>query len=410
MSSETVVIVGAGPGGLVCAIKLAQLGISSIVLEKESFPRDKICGDALSGKVVNVMQKIMPDFVPTFSQQTTQVPCWGIHFFAPNQSSLRIPFKLSYNSQKDTPVGFIAKRIYFDHFLADYARKHPNIQLIENATVQKLNRTQTGIQISLADGRTLQTNLVVGADGAQSQVAKQLADFQIDAKHFCAGLRVYYTGIQNLEQDNFIELHFLNEVLPGYFWIFPLPNGEANVGLGMRSDVVQKQKINLKKLLQQIITENPTFQKRFQAAKALEPIRGFGLPMASRRRVLSGDNFLLVGDAASLIDPFTGEGVGNAMISGYIAAEKTYAAIQQQKFDSKFLKQYDKAVFQQLDSELKVSTILQKLLNYPALFNFVVRKANNNPALKETIICMFENVDLRSKLKNPLFYLKLLFS
>ena len=407
---ESPIIVGAGPGGLVCAIRLAQLGIPCKILEKETFPRDKICGDALSGKVIEVMRKIMPDFTAEFSRQPSQLPCWGIHFVAPNGNSLRVPFKLTYNPSVDLPVGFISKRIYFDHFLYKFAQKHSQIQLIEQATVKKLERSTAGIDVKLTDNRTFQTNLVIGADGAHSQVSRQLADFQLEPKHYCAGLRVYYSGVQHLEPDNFIELHFLPDVLPGYFWIFPLPNGEANVGMGIRSDVVRKKKINLKNLLRQIISSNPAFSKRFQQAKPMEDIQGFGLPMASKRRVISGDNFLLTGDAASLIDPFTGEGVGNAMYSGFLAAETAYQAIAQKDFSAGYLKQYDNSVYRQLGGELRVSSVLQKLLNYPSMFNFFVHKANKNPTLRETIICMFEDIDLRSKLKNPLFYLKLLFN
>ena len=92
-----------------------------------------------------------------------------------------------------------------------------------------------------------------------------------------------------------------------------MADGTCNVGLGMRSDRVSKGKVNLKKELDRIIQEHPQFKDRFQQAEALEMPKGWGLPMGSKQQTIAGDGFLLLGDAAALIDPFTGEGIGNGM-------------------------------------------------------------------------------------------------
>ena len=115
-----------------------------------------------------------------------------------------------------------------------------------------------------------------------------------------------------------------------------------------------------------------------------------------------------MGDAASLIDPFTGEGIGNAMTSGMIAAEVISKAIHEQQFDARFLSMYDEKIYETLWSELKLSHTLQKLTNKAWLFNFVVNKASKSKTLRESITCMFEDLDMRSRLRNPSFYLKLL--
>jgi flavin-dependent dehydrogenase len=211
-----------------------------------------------------------------------------------------------------------------------------------------------------------------------------------------------------MHDQNFIELHFLEELLPGYFWIFPLPNGMANVGAGMLSSVVSRKRINLKEDMLRAIANNKGIKHRFEHAEMQGKIQGWGLPLGSKKRPLSGNHFLLTGDAGSLIDPFTGEGIGNALYSGMMAAEHIQQAITQQRFDSAFLKQYDDAFYARQWDELKLSHTMQKLCNYQWLFNTVVRKANRNKVLRETISCMFEDLDLRAKLRNPLFYFKLL--
>ena len=119
---------------------------------------------------------------------------------------------------------------------------------------------------------------------------------------------------------------------------------------------------------------------------------------------------MLIGDAGSLIDPFTGEGIGNAMYSGWFAAEQAIASLKTGDLSAAGLASYDVAVYDRLWSELKLSKRMQELVRFPWLFNLVVNKANRNAALSEMISCMFEDLDIRERLKNPGFYLKLLFS
>jgi flavin-dependent dehydrogenase len=115
-----------------------------------------------------------------------------------------------------------------------------------------------------------------------------------------------------------------------------------------------------------------------------------------------------LGDAAMLIDPFTGEGIGNGMISGIIAAQTVAAFIENPSKEK--LITYQATIERQLGSELRLSSRLQQLANYPRLFNFVVKTAANNSALQDTFSTMFYDVNIRAKLKNPLFYIELLFS
>lgn len=125
---------------------------------------------------------------------------------------------------------------------------------------------------------------------------------------------------------------------------------------------------------------------------------------------MHGDNFLLVGDAAALIDPFTGEGIGNAMLSGMVAAQIAETAVVENDFSERKLIAYDIEVYRRLWPELQMSTKLQSLVMHPWLFNYVVNKATTNEELKNLISTMFEDVDLRAKFKDPKFYLKLLFN
>lgn len=409
-----VCILGAGPGGAAAALFLAKEGIPCVIVDKAIFPRDKVCGDALSGKVVEILNRYDRKLVERLSNDSIQLNCWGVTFVAPNLEELSIPFR---NKPKDPEKareiapGFISKRVDFDNFMVEELKKHGSIQLIQGVDIDKFERKEGGFSLQDKDGNHhIQAKLVIDASGAHSQFAKKIGGLEVEKEHHCAGLRWYYEGVEGMKEGNYIELHFLKDFLPGYFWIFPLANGQCNVGVGMRSDYVSKKRINLKQELQDIIQKYPQLRERFKNAKPVDDIRGYGLPLGSKQRKISGDNYMLVGDAASLIDPFTGEGIGNAILSGYTAAQQAKTAIEGKDFSSAGLKDYDLAIYRRLGGELKLSYRMQRLVKYPWLFNFVVRKANRNKTLRETIMVMFEDIDLRDRLRKPSFYFKLLFS
>src|SRR5690606_8452165 len=87
-----VCIIGGGPGGCAAALKLAQHGIEAVLIEKAKFPRDKVCGDALSGKVMRTLERVDPDLAATVRSDQAAMPSWGVTFTAPGGRSLRVPF------------------------------------------------------------------------------------------------------------------------------------------------------------------------------------------------------------------------------------------------------------------------------------------------------------------------------
>ncbi len=406
MSFNTLII-GAGPSGCAAALKLATLGIASVLVDKEIFPRDKICGDALSGKTVDAIKKINKEWVAELAEMSTAIASYGVVFSAPNGAKLRLSFSANYSHTTPAP-GFVAKRIDFDNWLVEKVRKEPLITFLENTELRKFSFYNESWTATTTSGQKLKTDFIIAADGAYSTFAKDIAGLQTEDAHNAFGIRAYYKGVQNMDTQNFIELHFVDELVPGYFWIFPLPNGEANVGAGIRADHQKSKKINLKHSIESIIKNHPDFKDRFKDATLVSPIKLFGLPLGSKKRTLYGERFLLTGDAAMLIDPFTGEGIGNGMISGIVAAQTVANFIENKSIE--VLTTYQATIERQLGAELRLSSRLQQLANYPRLFNFVVKTAANNSALQDTFSTMFYDVNIRAKLKNPLFYIELLFS
>ena len=404
-------IIGAGPAGCSTSAFLSKASIPHVIADKAVFPRDKVCGDAISGKSIYVIRNASQEWLDELYAAETEVcPAAGIMFVAPNGRSL--PVSLG-KDKTGHPPGFTTTRLFFDDFLfrkinPEYARVYAGV------TIQSIYRDDNGwlVDIATADGPArIHAKMLVAADGDKSIVRKSIGLREALSKTSSVGLRAYYNNVRGLAVDGTIELHFLPELLPGYLWIFPLPNGRANVGVGMPSDDVRRKKLNLRTLMQEAITTNPTLKDRFAAAGLEGKILGWGLPMGLERASLSGDGYLLTGDAARLIDPFTGEGIGNALYSGMRAAKAIEACIAADDYSGVFLMNaYDAPVYNRLWGELRTSAVLQRLSRYPRLFNFVINKANRSPTLKSTISGMFTDLDLRKKLRKPSFYLKMLFN
>jgi geranylgeranyl reductase family protein len=412
-----VLIIGGGPGGCAAALQLAKRGVPAVLVEKAVFPRDKVCGDALSGKVMRTLERLDPVLAAQVNSDAHRMPSWGVVFVAPGGKALRVPF--SRETGIGEAPGAILPRLDFDNILFQKAKVTPGITVLEGIVAKTFERTKGGWLVTLEGGdrasnigqRTISSPLVLDASGANSHFARHVAGLGLEPRHHAAGVRAYYTGVKELDQQGFIELIFLKELLPGYLWVFPLPDGRANVGLGLRSDVVKKRRVDLKAVLLQLLAEHPALKERFAHATLDGPVQGMGLPLASKRRKLSGDGYLLIGDAGHLIDPFTGEGISHAMISGVHAADVACEALertsQQSVVPHSLLRDYDARVWRRLGQELAISTRLQQLADKPWLFDFVVDRATKNPALADTISSMFTDLDLRAKLKKPGFYMDL---
>ena len=400
------VIIGAGPSGCTASLFLADSGLKVALVDKATLPAEKTCGDALSGTVLRILKKIPGNCFDEFRSLEPKNPSWGIRFVAPGSEILDVPF-IHERKPDDPPPGYLCKRKLFDGFLQKKVMESKFVSLIDNFQVKLISR-ENGMFTIKGEKNDLKCRMIIGADGTPSFTGNILAGHSVNYKQYCLGVRTYFTGIDGFHPEQFIELHFLEELLPGYLWIFPMTDGIANVGLAMSYEKTKASSMSLSEILMKIISTHSSISPRFSNAKMIGKIEAHGLPMGPDPKAISGDGFLLAGDAASLVDPFTGEGIGNAMVSGELAASIVREAFVKNDFSARFLKEYDNMIYKKLGRELKTSHRLQELCTHPSLFNLVVKKANKNKALKEMFSGMYTNQDLRDELKNPVFYLKLM--
>ena len=231
----------------------------------------------------------------------------------------------------------------------------------------------------------------------------------MDKSYYYLAIQAYFEGVTGFHPHNFIDLLFLRDLIPAYFWIFPGVKGKSNVGLGFPYTDLLGKRISLKKELFRIIKEYPEVSFRFRNATLASDPKARGLAISRKLQELSGDRFLLLGDAALLVDPFTGEGVGNAMASAESAAFIIRDCLHTGDFSAVSLSAYDRRISRRMGMEHSTSAAMQRYARHAWLFNLVVRKANRHKSFKELLASALSNDMVRLKLANPLFYARLFF-
>jgi menaquinone-9 beta-reductase len=370
MIRTNICIIGAGPAGATTALYLAKMGVPHLIVDAAKFPRDKVCGDGLDLKVMRVLQDLNPDMVADLEADSTFTRAWGAKMIAPNGRAVEYRWAPEGKQSPDPqwPLYRVARRADFDHWLV----RHFNAQYTdyqEDTKVKSMARRPDGYwQIeAVRAGQPLQieAKLVIGADGDHSTVLRSLGQRGIDRRYYGAAQRQYWQGVEGLHADGLIEFYFPPQLPWAYFWIFPLPNGAANVGLIMLSEPLAQHKVNLREALQQIIQHDPVIAPRFKNAQPEESPVGWGLPMSSLERPAAGDGYLLVGDAASLISPVTGEGIGTSMFSGCVAAYFARKAVHLNKYDASVFTNYQREVYRLMWPEIRLAHVFRRMYGLP---------------------------------------------
>jgi geranylgeranyl reductase family protein len=366
--SYDVIIVGAGPAGCACALTLRNAGLQVAVLDKHTFPRDKVCGDAIPGRAIKSLHAIDPGFKEALSVFTEKLPTKRTACYF-NGKELHFSWSLE---------AYTATRMSFDNFLFTLVKQQTGFDTLENTEVNDIIRTEQGFSLAIRNSdRRFQCTMLIGADGTNGLSAKKLTGLQMNRKHHVAAVRAYYTGIAELE-DTCTEVYFDRKYLPGYFWVFPIKGGLANVGMGILSDDVVQKNMNVKKGFYDFIERSDILRRKFRNAQPAGALQGCGLPLGSRWVTMSGDNFLLTGDAASLIDPVSGDGIGNAVLSGKLAAEQVIRCFHTGNFHADFLKTYEQQLYKAVGAEMKKkAAILKSFARMPFLFDFAFSLGKN---------------------------------
>ena len=319
-----VLIVGAGPAGIAAALTLAATGKDVLVIDKAVFPRDKCCGDGLTTGALRILEMLGfdPDSVPNY-----QV-CTDVWLRSPSGTEMQ--FALPTRGQ----FAAIAPRIELDNALVQLARSR-NIRVLEgHEFVSVREQTSDHITIDISSDansnkiETVQSKFVIASDGMWSPVRKSLGMSTPGYLGEWHAFRQYANNVTGSAKDR-LHVWFEKDLLPGYAWSFPLQDGRVNIGFG----ILRGGKYSV----QQMKDLWPNLLARKHIAKAL----GSGVVMEDRHTAwpiparvtsapLSSGRVLFIGDAACVTDTLTGEGIGQALLSGQLSARAIIAGISRE--------------------------------------------------------------------------------
>jgi geranylgeranyl reductase family protein len=377
ISEFDVVISGAGPAGCTAALALGSSGLKVALIEKEKFPREKVCGDAIPAFVPKVLYTINPDYTIAFEGLKEKNRINICRIVSPKGKSLDLKFPED---------GFTCKRQIFDAFLFELTRNLPNVTILQENPVRDVTLNGNGVIISTDKNINLKARLVIGCDGAASITRKKLIGTGTGSENGSVAVRAYFKNVKDV-QPGTIEFHFLKNLLPGYFWIFPLPQNQVNIGLGIPSKTTSDKKINLRNEFNNIIKTDPYLSPRFLWAEMTGEIKGHFLPLCTYQIPISGDHFMLCGDAASLVNPATGGGIGQAMQSGRYAGWQALKCFEKNDFSAGFISSYDKTVHDKIGRENKHYRLIRDhIFNYPWRLNAAINLGSRSNFMYKTIL------------------------
>jgi len=377
MSDFDVIISGAGPAGCTAALALGSSGLRVALIEKEMFPREKVCGDAIPAYVPKVLNTISPNYALAFKGLVGKEVADTCRFVAPDRKAIDLEFPEN---------GFVCKRLIFDNFLFELVSGLPNVKVFQETAVRDITINQNHVLIRAGSNLELTARLAIGCDGPAGIIRKRLDTNPFNAGEGSVAARAYFRNVKD-NPTGTLEFHFLRDYLPGYFWIFPLPDNLFNVGLGMPSGLVSGKKINIRNELTRIIKTDPFLGQRFSEAEMEGEIRGQYLPLLTRKKAVSGERFMLCGDAASLINPATGEGIGQAMQSGRFAGWQALKCFKKNDFSEDFMENYDNTLYEKIWKENHRYLMLRKfIIKFGFTLNTVIRAGSISTSFKNIIL------------------------
>ncbi len=358
MEQTDVVIVGAGPAGCAAAITLSRHGLSSIVIDKAVFPRDKICGDGLTTSALRELEflGLQPQHVQSWINVDTVV--------VRSPSGREVEFPLP---QNQGTFAAVAKRADLDNELVALTQHQPLVTLRQNVAISEIVNSSTGAIVTTSDGTQISARFVIAADGMWSPTRKLLQLPPEDYRGEWHAFRQYFDDVSPRAARELM-VWFEPDLLPGYAWSFPLANGGANVGFGILRDSSTYHVGDMSEVWKDLLRRPHIANFLGPMAHATEQRKAWPIPAQVSDMPLHQQSVLFVGDAAAATDPMTGEGIGQALLTGRWAAEAIAAG-------GDIGKRYSHQVKNHLGRDHAFAEQLAKLLSRPRTTRAALRVA-----------------------------------
>jgi flavin-dependent dehydrogenase len=357
--------------------------VDTLLIDKAPFPRDKTCGDGLTPRAIRLLDGMGID-LDGFGQ------AWRISaadVVAPNGDSVRVDIPASPGWPDHIDV---VPRLILDNLIRERAATAgAELRAPFHATSIHVGDDQVLLGCETAEARVdLRARVLILATGAST--ALLIRNRLLPATPAVAlAARAYLMDCKEFTAADVLKFHFHRAALPGYGWVFPLSQSSVNIGVAIystrnrehgRSNSANHRQIFGTFLESASVKSYLGASYRFEGTLASYPIR-----MDFPRSPLSGERVLLVGEAAGLVNPLTGDGIDFALESGKLAASYLGSLLDRGDFSKIALSGYDRLLRRRYGTLFAFSRALQKLLRFPAAVDLLVREAASAPQLAEAL-------------------------
>ncbi len=394
MRKVDVAIVGAGPAGATAAHRLARAGVNVALLDQATFPRDKICGDGVSSQGLRALTR-------------TGLGAWSAQFQAPETLHLVAPSGqvVDASPPADDPFcyGRTIPRKALDAKLVEVAVE-AGARLFEGVRVRNVAFDDVR-PVIFADKMQLSADLVILADGSHAPITRRLG--LLAARPKFVAVRQYLAGDSGLSGR--LDVHFLGSMLPGYLWVFPMTEGRVNVGVGTSMQRVRSGEVDLKAVLADFLARQRRTGGRLAKAEPLGPVQGHPIRTAFGQTRTHAERLLVVGEAAGLVSPLSGEGIAPAMESGELAAQHAQTALETGDLSSTALAAYTQALGAHYAAEWRWARRMRRAMDVPWFLNRTFRRLATDPALALLVGKVVIGAESPQRLLRPGTLVRLLF-
>lgn len=399
-----VVVVGAGPAGASTAVALSQAGLEVLLLEKDSFPREKVCGDGLTPRSVRALLAMGIDIESDGGGTRTK----GVRMVsAGKQLELDWPALVSYPS-----YGLVRSRASLDHSLARRAVQ-VGAHLHQLTTAVGLVRDDrsgrvTGVRVrhrqggnrrhdhGPGDDTEIRAKVVVAADGVSSRLSLDAGLPRRQDRPLGVAVRTYFTSPRHTDEylETWLDLTDpAGRALPGYGWVFGMGDGTCNVGLGVLNAPGVTRRLDYRALLDSWLQQMPA-EWGFHRDARLGPVMGAALPLAFNRTPHYVPGLMLVGDAGGMVNPYSGEGIAYALESGRIAADVLVQALGRHRDSERerVLCSYPRTLSDAYGGYFALGRWFVKAVNHPSVMAAAARHGLSHPAMMRRAFAVMSNL------------------
>jgi geranylgeranyl reductase family protein len=346
-----VAIVGGGPAGSAAAITLARAGRDVVLFDKARFPRDKCCGDGLTAGALRLLEQLGLD--PSTVDSWIRVD--DVVVRSPSGHEVVFPLPRGQGT-----FAAVARRVDLDSALLDVARG-AGVKVLDGHALTGARNERDRMVLDVDGIGPVQARYAIGADGMWSTLRKAVGRQERGYLGEWHAFRQYFSNVSPRGSRELF-VWFEADLLPGYAWSFPLPGGGANVGFGIQRGGKVARTQDMKALWPELLQRPHVRAVLGDAATPEAPHKAWPIPARVDRAQLTAGRALFVGDAAGATDPMTGEGIGQALLTGVLAAQAIEGGGALD--DARVRDTYERAVAHHLRADHEMSTLLIRALRH----------------------------------------------